>query len=107
MKFGLLKSYKIKVEGELNKYINEILHLIKNQLLIKSPNVEAQVFYYKLMGDYYRYICGYTEGAEHNKARDNAHEAYKEATEKVDEASFKAIHPLRLSVALSYSLFHY
>jgi len=67
---GLLKRYKAKVEGELNRYCNEILYLIDSQFLVKSANAEARVFYYKIKGDYYRYMSEYTSGAEHNKAAD-------------------------------------
>jgi len=101
-----LKSYKAKIETELNRYCNEILNLIDNQLLQKAPNAEAQVFYYKMKGDYFRYISEYTSGAEHNKAGDNAYEAYKSATEKA-ESSLKTTHPIRLGLALNYSVFHY
>ena len=58
------------------------MSLIDNQLLQKASNAEAQVFYYKMKGDYYRYISEYTSGEANKKAGDNAHEAYKSATEK-------------------------
>jgi len=103
---GLLKSYKAKIEAELNRYCNEILNLIDNQLLQKASNAEAQVFYYKMKGDYFRYISEYTSGADHNKAGDNAYEAYKSATDKA-EASLKTTNPIRLGLALNYSVFHY
>ena len=64
----LLKGYKSKIEGELNRYCNEILNLIDSQLLPKASNPEAQVFYHKMKGDYYRYISEYTSGADHDKA---------------------------------------
>lgn len=103
---GLLRGYKAKIEGELNKYCNEILNLIDNQLVPKASNSEAKVFYYKMKGDYYRYISEYTSGAEHNKAGDNAHEAYKSAT-ALAETELKTTHPIRLGLALNYSVFHY
>ena len=80
----LLKGYKNKIEGELNRYCNDILNLIDNQLLQKASNPEALVFYHKMKGDYYRYISEYTSAAEHTKAGDNAHEAYKTASEKAE-----------------------
>ena len=70
---GLLKGYKQKVEGELNKYCNEILDLITNQLIGKAATAEAKVFYHKMKGDYYRYISEYTSGEANTKAGDNAH----------------------------------
>ena len=102
----LLKGYKAKIEGELNKYCNEILNLIDNSLIGKSSNAEAKVFYHKMKGDYYRYISEYTSGAAHDAAGNKAHEAYKAATE-VAEKDLKTTHPIRLGLALNYSVFHY
>ena len=81
---GLLRGYKTKIEGELNRYCNDILNLIDSQLLQKASNPEALVFYHKMKGDYYRYISEYTSAAEHTKAGYNAHEAYKTASEKAE-----------------------
>ena len=103
---GLLRSYKNKIEGELDRYCNEILNLIDSQLVPKASAPEAQVFYYKMKGDYYRYISEYTSGDKRDKAGDNAHEAYKAATENA-EKDLKTTHPIRLGLALNYSVFHY
>ena len=65
---GLLRSYKAKIEGELNRYCNEILNLIDSQLLPKASNAEAQVFYFKMKGDYYRYIAEYAVADKRNAA---------------------------------------
>ena len=102
----LLKGYKSKIEGELNKYCNEILSLIDNKLIEKASNAEAKVFYHKMKGDYFRYISEYTSGAAHDGAGNNAHAAYKEAT-KIAETDLKTTHPIRLGLALNYSVFHY
>lgn len=77
----LLKGYKSKIEGELNRYCNEILNLIDSQLIGKASNDEAKVFYHKMKGDYYRYISEYTTGEARKKAGEDAHKAYKSATE--------------------------
>jgi 14-3-3 protein epsilon len=76
----LLKGYKARVEGELNRYCNEILALIDSSLIKTATNAEAKVFYHKMKGDYYRYISEYTNGDDHKKAGDNAYAAYKAAT---------------------------
>ena len=101
-----MKGYKSKIEGELNKYCNEILALIDNQLIKKSNNAEAKVFYHKMKGDYYRYISEYTSGAAHDDAGNKAHSAYEEAT-GIAEKDLKTTHPIRLGLALNYSVFHY
>ena len=102
----LLKAYKSKIEEELNKYCNQILNLITDKLLGQADTPEAKVFYHKMKGDYYRYISEYTSGDENKRAGDNAHGAYKAATE-VAEAELKTTHPIRLGLALNYSVFYY
>ncbi len=77
----LLRGYKSKIEQELNRYCKEILDLINDQLLKKAQNAEAKVFYNKMKGDYHRYISEYTTGDDNKNAGDNAHHAYKDATD--------------------------
>ncbi len=103
---GLLKGYKAKIEAELNKYCNEILSLIDEKLIPKAGVPEAKVFYHKMKGDYYRYISEYTSGAAHDSAGQSAHEAYKAAT-SIAETDLKTTHPIRLGLALNYSVFYY
>ena len=78
---GLLKDYKKKIEGELDKYCNEILNLIDSQLLPKAAGPEAEIFYCKMKGDYYKYISEFTYGDKSKKAANNAYETYKAASE--------------------------
>lgn len=80
--------------------------LINDQLLKKAQNAEAKVFYNKMKGDYHRYISEYTTGDDNKNAGDNAHQAYKEATDTAVE-ELKTTHPIRLGLALNYSVFYY
>jgi len=59
-----------------------------------------------MKGDYFRYISEYTSGEKNKAAGDNAYEAYKAATEKA-EKELKTTHPIRLGLALNYSVFFY
>ena len=102
----LLRGYKTKIEDELNKYCKEILKLISDLLLPKAGVAESKVFYNKMKGDYHRYISEYTTGDENKNAGDNAHDAYKEATETA-VSDLKTTHPIRLGLALNYSVFYY
>ena len=43
-----VRQYKKKIEGELEKYCNEVLHLLDHKLLPKASNEEARVFYMKM-----------------------------------------------------------
>ena len=59
-----------------------------------------------MKGDYHRYISEYTTGDVNKSAGDDAHKAYKEATDTAYE-ELKTTHPIRLGLALNYSVFHY
>lgn len=102
----LLRSYKAKIEGELDTYCNQIIKLLDDELIKKAATAEADVFYKKMKGDYFRYISEYTSGEKNKAAGDNAYEAYKAATEKA-EKELKTTHPIRLGLALNYSVFFY
>merc|ERR1712118_319789 len=102
----LCGSYRTKVEGELNKICDEILKLLKECLLPSSTSGESKVFYYKMQGDYYRYIAEYTQGDAKTGAAENARVAYDEAM-KVAQAELLVTHPIRLGLALNFSVFHY
>ena len=102
----LLRSYKAKIEGELDTYCNQIIKLLDDELIKKAATAEADVFYKKMKGDYYRYISEYTSGEKNKAAGDSAYEAYKAATEKA-EKELKTTHPIRLGLALNYSVFFY
>jgi len=58
-----LKDYKKQIEKELNKFCEDILNLIENQILNTCSNSEGKVFFLKMQGDYYRYISEYAVDA--------------------------------------------
>lgn len=103
---GLLKSFKKKVEDELNGYCNDVVSILDTKLIPKAANAEEEIFYKKMKGDYYRYLSEHTSGEAHTKAGNSAGEAYKEALETA-EKELKTTHPIRLGLALNYSVFFY
>merc|ERR1711877_114249 len=58
------------------------------------------------MGDYYRYIAEFTLDDAKAKAADSARVAYEEA-QKVAEKDLAVTHPIRLGLALNFSVFQY
>ena len=58
----LIKSYRKKIEGELNLICQRMLDLLKDVLIKNAEVQEAKVFYMKMRGDYYRYLCEFTSG---------------------------------------------
>merc|ERR1712091_842369 len=100
------KEYCAKVETELQKICDTILGLLDANLIPKSGNGESKVFYQKMKADYYRYIAEFTDGQQKTDAAEKARLAYEEA-QKVAEKDLAVTHPIRLGLALNFSVFQY
>jgi len=100
------KEYCGKVEGELDKICNAILDLLDKFLIAKASNGESKVFYQKMKADYYRYIAEFSDGDKKSGAANSAKMAYEEA-QKVAEKDLAVTHPIRLGLALNFSVFQY
>jgi hypothetical protein len=110
----LAKEYREKIEGELNEVCNEVLELLDKYLVAKATtaakdsasDAEAAVFFLKMKGDYYRYLAEVAKQELKPSVIENANEAYKKAFE-ISEEELKSTNPIRLGLALNYSVFHY
>jgi len=108
-----IKVFRGHVEGELSSICREVLELLDKNLVpaaAKGANVEAQVFYLKMAGDYYRYFAEFQPDAAHaQSALTNYEKAYKLATEGDGSAApaLPPTHPIRLGLALNFSVCHY
>jgi hypothetical protein len=105
----LAKEYRQEIEKELEDRCGEVLDLI-NDYLIKTASetanpTEATVFYLKMKGDYYRYLVEVTTGDKRKELAEKSNEAYKAATEAAQ--GLASTHPIKLGLALNYSVFHY
>jgi 14-3-3 protein epsilon len=98
----LIRAYKKQIEAELGEICVDILDLLDKYLIPASPNEDAKVYFYKMKGDYHRYYAEIDNGDEQ---RDKALEAYTRATEYA--TSLKATSPIRLGLALNFSVFYY
>ncbi|CAL1172359.1 unnamed protein product [Cladocopium goreaui] len=103
---GYAKDYRVKVENELQKICDTILKLLDQGLIPKATQAESKVFYQKMKADYYRYIAEFRSGDEKSKAAEEARKAYAEAA-KVASEDLAVTHPIRLGLALNYSVFMY
>merc|ERR1712012_272754 len=56
--------------------------------------------------DYFRYIAEFTEGDTKSKASESARQAYEDAKNVADK-DLAVTHPIRLGLALNYSVFLY
>ena len=100
------KNYKMKIEEELTSICDRIIDLVAVDLLPKCKTDEGKVFLYKMLGDYYRYIAEYSSGENRNKAATQAQNNYEEA-KKLAADCLSSTHPMRLGLALNYSVFFY
>ncbi|KAF7727223.1 hypothetical protein EC973_007921 [Apophysomyces ossiformis] len=101
-----IKEYRSKIERELYDVCNDILGLLEEHLIPSSQEGEAKVFYYKMKGDYHRYVAEYATGEDRKDAANKAHEAYKSATD-IAQVELATTHPIRLGLALNFSVFYY
>merc|ERR1712087_774013 len=99
-------EYCSKVEAELQKICDTILGLLDGNLISQASTGESKVFYQKMKADYYRYIAEFTEGDKKKAAAESARQAYEEAA-KVADKELAVTHPIRLGLALNFSVFQY
>ena len=102
----LIKEYRSKVETELNSICKDILDVLDKHLIPSSTTGESKVFYYKMKGDYFRYLAEFLVGEERKTPVESALEAYTSASE-VANSELPPTHPIRLGLALNFSVFYY
>ena len=101
-----VRLYKTEIEGELLGHCRQILSLLENHLIKNASAPEAQVFYKKMRGDYFRYIAEFAKGGEKEDAIGQANESYQDAY-NVAKDHLDSTHPIRLGLALNFSVFYY
>ncbi|GFP92505.1 14-3-3-like protein d [Phtheirospermum japonicum] len=103
---ALVKDYRSKVETELTEVCARILKLISDYLIPSVASGESKVFYLKMKGDYHRYLAEFKVGDERKEAAEETMLAYK-AAQDVALAELAPTHPIRLGLALNFSVFYY
>lgn len=102
----LIKGYRQKVEEELSKICSDILEIIDKHLIPSAGTGEATVFYYKMKGDYYRYLAEFKTDSERKEASEQSLKGYEAATTTAS-TDLSSTHPIRLGLALNFSVFYY
>merc|ERR1719299_291765 len=77
--------------------------MIQEKVLAKECDGEAKAFFVKMVGDYYRYIAENAKGALLEEVKQKALKAYDEA----NEITLPPCNPIKLGLALNFSVFHY
>ncbi|RVE62185.1 hypothetical protein OJAV_G00154620 [Oryzias javanicus] len=105
-KKAMAQEYREKIEQELKDICNDVLGLLDKFLIPKATAAESKVFYLKMKGDYYRYLAEVASKDDKKGIISDSQSAYNEAFE-ISKAEMQPTHPIRLGLALNYSVFFY
>lgn len=101
----MIKNYKNILENEIYDICKNVITLINNFLMNKTILDESKIFFLKMKGDYYRYLCEFQSLSENKNYPDESEKNYKMAVELSQNISW--INPLKLGLYLNYSVFYY
>jgi len=135
---AITEQFQFLIAAELQEKCDDILKLLQDELLpvakkaadeatekgkleptqddLDKDSVHQQVFYLKMAGDYFRYICEFvdqkeiadekTQKTKYEQAKENAAEFYKKALD-VAQKYLSQTNPTRLGLALNASVCYY
>jgi 14-3-3 protein epsilon len=83
----------------------KIVNIVKNKCFSLASDDESKAFFYKMVGDYYRYVAESARDATLEQVKNGALEGYNNADKY--SKTLNACNPIRLGLALNFSVFHY
>merc|ERR1711959_265701 len=98
-----LTNYKGTIETKLSEDCQRIIDMINKHVLVKSCDGEAKAFFVKMVGDYYRYMAENAKGEALEGVKQKALAAYNDA----NAITLPPCNPIKLGLALNFSVFHY
>ena len=98
-----LAKYKENIESQLTADCEKVVEMIQSKVLAKECDGEAKAFFVKMVGDYYRYIAENAKDSKLEEVKQKALKAYDEA----NEITLPPCNPIKLGLALNFSVFHY
>ena len=101
-----VKTYKAAIEKELTDICDDILALLTDHLIPRANVGEGKVFFFKMKADYYRYIAESAQGGKLEEVKKGAEEQYT-AAQQISDTDLGACNPIRLGLALNFSVFYY
>nr|CAI5845864.1 unnamed protein product [Callosobruchus analis] len=105
-KLEMIRQYRGQVEKELRDICSDILAVLDKHLIPAASTGESKVFYYKMKGDYHRYLAEFATGNDRKDAAEHSLVAYKSASD-IAMTELPPTHPIRLGLALNFSVFYY
>ena len=82
------------MEKELRDICGDILSVLDKHLIPCAESGESKVFYYKMKGDYHRYLAEFATANDRKEAAENALVAYKAASD-IAMTELATTHPIR------------
>ncbi len=99
-----LLVYKQTIEVQLKNDCEKIIKMINDQVIcVPNCSDEAKAFFIKMVGDYYRYIAENAKDAVLEDVKAKAKKAYEDA----NMINLPACNPIKLGLALNFSVFNY
>ena len=98
-----LANYKSTIETQLTEDCEHVIKMINDKVLAKDCQPEAKAFFVKMVGDYYRYIAENAKESKLDEVKQKALKAYDEA----NDITLPPCNPIKLGLALNFSVFHY
>jgi 14-3-3 protein beta/theta/zeta len=105
-KRAMAAEYRDRIEKELNDISRDVLGLLDKFLVPKASSAESKVFYLKMQGDYFRYLAEVAVGGNKSEVVADSQKSYQAALDIAKE-QMQPTHPIRLGLALNYSVFFY
>lgn len=99
-------EYRSHLLAELYQTCGTIIATLDNMLIPQASMAESRVFYQTMKADNHRYSVDFLDGVAREQTIRWARLAYEEAWD-LAQNSMLVTHPIRLSVALNYSVFMY
>jgi len=99
----IVENFKTILENEISDLSKGVINLITMYLLKKLISEESKVFYLKMRGDYYRYLCEVTNNNE--QYVEEAEKNYKEANDIAQNFPWSL--PIKLALFLNTSVFYF
>ena len=96
-------NYKGSIESKLQDDCQRIVDMIESQVLSKACDGEPKAFFVKMVGDYYRYMAENAKGDKLEQVKQKALKAYQDA----NDIDLPPCNPIKLGLALNFSVFHY
>ena len=82
-----------------------IVNVVNNQCMKVAVDDESKAFFYKMIGDYYRYVAESAHESTLEEVKNGALNGYKNA--QTHSKDLNACNPIRLGLALNFSVFYY